>query len=197
MNIGEYLGTVADAPATVATVATVEPGGRWVILRTGGSRTLPLAESLADAGYTVWTPRHVQTRRIPRSRAHREQDAALLPTFVFAREEHLSDLMAMASSPSRRHPQFSLFHYMDAIPVITDSALGALRSAEERAILRRKTKKRGRADPYDEGETINMPDGPFVGLSGIVVKSNGKHTLVCLPGWPVEVTINTSQLRTK
>jgi len=152
---------------------------KWCILRTAGRRTLPLAESLAAAGYDVWTPRIIVSRRIPRSRARREQPAPLMPTFVFASTDRLADLRALAGAMVKDHPDFSIFHHFGLVPVINDADLEHVRAAEKAMAPKRKPK---RAAPLPAGERVRIPSGAFAGLSGIVESSDGRHTLVCFGG---------------
>jgi transcription antitermination factor NusG len=158
---------------------------KWCILRTAGPRTLPLAKSLGDAGLEVWTPASVVQRRQGRSRERVDVDAPIMPTFVFARAHHLSELLGYASSPISPHPSFSVFHYYDRIPILADREIEALRTVEGRARLARRKAER---HVFPAGQKVCVPDGPFAGLIGVVEdEGNGKYALVCFGEWRLKV----------
>ena len=54
-----------------------------IILRTSPSRTLPLAKSLREAGFAVWSPEESRIRRRPRSQREAELSLPIVPGFVF------------------------------------------------------------------------------------------------------------------
>lgn len=175
--------------------------GDWIIIRTKPSSTLTLAAALAEDGFQVWTPTEVQVRRVPRAKAKIERTVAIMPTFIFAREEHLDDLLSLSKSSISPYPDFSIFHHRSRtkIPTISDDTLQALREAEEaaerRTAARRAAEARGkRAEPFEAGETVKIPDGSFAGLEGIIEGSDGKDTLVCFGG-RMTVKISTYLLR--
>lgn len=166
----------------------------WCILRTSAPRTLTLAASLAAAGIEVWTPKRIDRRRLPRgSKGHKEVEAAIMPTFVFARATELARLQAIRADPISPHPAFSIFHHLDRIPFIAEREVAALRAEEERA--QRAALKRQR-HTFAPGTRVQVPDGAFAGLGGQVVDGgNGKFALVCFGG-AFEVQIATFLLRT-
>ncbi|KQR83464.1 hypothetical protein [Sphingomonas sp. Leaf343] len=109
---------------------------RWCILRTDGSKTLPLMRSLSAAGFVVWTPART-IRKVTRPGTRHEQrselDVPILPTFVFARERDLpmlADVTQLSISP---HPGFSIFRYGGRIPLVGDAEVAGLREEEARA----------------------------------------------------------------
>jgi hypothetical protein len=110
---------------------------RWFILRTGGPQTLPLARSLADAGYDVWTPARTIRRVIGQGTRKgarvMEQDVPILPTFVFAREPHLFALAAEAGAEISPHPRFSIFRQGGRVPLVGDAEVRGLQEEEARA----------------------------------------------------------------
>ena len=107
---------------------------RWCILRTSGRSTLPLAQSLAGAGFDVWTPREVISRRRGPARTRIEYEAPLIATFVFARAIAIPALERILMLPSSPHPPFSIFRYYGKIPLLAAHAVDALREEEaERA----------------------------------------------------------------
>lgn len=149
----------------------------WVILRTKGRDTLELAEKLARAKFMVWTPTHVERKHSPHNRLGVEIAAPLLPTFAFARARHLHSLLAMSGAPRKACPDFSVFHYMDQIPLIADNELDALRQVEERERLN-SLRRKPRARKFDSGDEIRIDQGAFAGMSGIVEQDDGKFAMV-------------------
>jgi transcription antitermination factor NusG len=153
--------------------------GHWCILRTSGGRTLPLARSLVDADFEVWTPVETISRRRPRSKIKIDIEAPIMPTFVFARAWHLPELLACASSPINEHPSFSVFHYAGKIPLVAEREVEGLRREEHRAM--RRVQRTQRKD-FAIGERVRVPEGPFAGMSGVVQQSDGKFALVGFAG---------------
>ncbi|RYE52310.1 MAG: hypothetical protein EOP20_15140, partial [Hyphomicrobiales bacterium] len=112
MTTWGHLGDVAEAPATVATLATV-PAQRWCILSTSGGRTLPLARSLSAAGLDAWAPMRTIRRPAPGQRRALhlglrrrmiEVDLPVLPGFVFVNAEHLDELARIVIDDALAHP---------------------------------------------------------------------------------------------
>jgi hypothetical protein len=121
---------------------TEDHGGsqRWCILRTSGSRTLALADSLTKAGFEAWSPRKTLRRakagvkwRADGTRPMVELDAAILPTFVFARARDLQTLARVACADITPHPAFSIFRHGGRYPEIADSSVRGLQDAERDA----------------------------------------------------------------
>lgn len=167
----------------------------WIILRTSGRSTLRLAESLKEDGFTAWTPSEMKRNRRPRTVRMEPEPAPIMPTFVFAGSEHLVDLIDISEAPLRRgsgrqepaHPEFSVFHHYDRIPLVSDASLAPLRAEEARlAAKERKVLAKGISDPFCPGNVLKIPDGAFAGMSGQVVESNGKVTLICFGRMEVE-----------
>ena len=126
--------------SSISEAAPPRAASGWCILRTSGGRTLSLAESLSDAGMEAWTPKRTFKRVKPGKqrdvRGHRitvEIDAPILATFVFAREEHLADLVELASRPLTEHPAFSVFQHAGRFPIVANREVTGLRQAEEEA----------------------------------------------------------------
>jgi hypothetical protein len=154
-------------------------GEGWLILRTNGRRTLALAASLRKVGMTAWTPEHTIRRRLPRGKIYRDQQAAIVPSFVFARSTHLHDLLRALALPSNPHPAFSIFMHDGRAPVIADREIGHLQAVEDRA--RRallKTKRRTVAI----GSEVRPTEGAFAGLKGVVEGVSSGHAEVCFNG---------------
>ncbi len=129
MNTRRDNRNVAEGAATVATVATPSDL-RWCILRTAGSRTLPLARSLAEAGVNAWTPTAIADRRRGRSRVRVEAEAAILPTFVFAPANLVDALLDLESAPTSPHPSFSLFRHNGRVALVAAAEWLAVAASE-------------------------------------------------------------------
>lgn len=152
---------------------------KWLILRTPGRCTLPLAASLAEDGFEVWAPIEKRVVSVPRMSAKRNVVLPLMPGFVFARAVHLLHLLHLATMPTRprrgpggrlaAHESFSVFHDQGGIPLIEDAALEPLRDAEAVAIPKQ---KRGE---YRCGQSVRVLKGNFAGMVGVVEKSDS-HT---------------------
>ena len=158
----------------------------WFILRTAGRSTLLLAKTLAEDGFDVWAPSRTQTIRVPRMNVRREVKLPLLPSFVFARVPHLVELLELAQMPVKprrgsgwgrpAHNGFSVFHYLDAIPVLTDIHLEPLRLAE------RKTIQRKDAPRFDRGAMVRANAGVFEGMRGKVERCRSGKAIVVFEG---------------
>jgi len=153
--------------------------GAWCILRTSPGRTLSLADSLAGAGFEVWTPRQMTVRKRPRSTIRIEREMPIAPTFIFAKSSHLSELAALRSRPVNPHPPFSIFRHAGRIPLIADAEVEGLRREEERLHVRSRRSKR-RA--YVLGQRVRLTEGAFAGMSGVVERATGKYVLVAFGG---------------
>jgi transcription antitermination factor NusG len=162
----------------------------WCILRMSGPRTLTLTRSLADAGIEAWTPTATRLIRVPRSRAKRERDFPIMPTFVFVRARHLAELRRCLSLPSNPHPAFSIFRHGGGIPLIADGEIGSVRAIEEQGQHERQRARDREADAARRakrhhvavGSEVEIPEGGFAGLTGIVEESDGRFALVCFGG---------------
>lgn len=179
MNKGGGNEKLAGLPAIAAIVASDgKRPVRWCILRTAGQRTVPLAASLAAAGFEAWTPQQTQSRRLPRgSKAKVERIVSMMPTFVFVRADTLPDLVDIMALPVSPHPPFSIFRWNGRIPLIGDSEIEGLRTEERKVIPKAKQRV------FTPGEKVHLPEGAaFGGLTGVVEGRDGKHTLVCFGG---------------
>lgn len=161
--------------------------GVWCILRTSGSRTLPVAKSLAAAGFDVWTPVETNDRRRPRSKATVEFEAPIMPTFVFARADRLKDLEVASQAAVKEHPPFSLFRWAGKIPLVSDQQIASLRAAEDRATARteaahRRSRLQAERKFFTPGDQVKVTEGSFSGLSGMVEDGDGKFTFVAFGG---------------
>lgn len=156
----------------------MRPGQDWCILRTSGRTTLRLAASLAEGGFEVWTPVEVRKIRIPRANVRREVTLPIMPSYVFARAEHLIDLLQIAGQPAHAHAHvdFSVMRHRERLPLIADAQLQALRKLE----ARRAPKKRAdRVFGTGVDVLVKIEGGSFAGMKGRVEKSDTLHTLVC------------------
>lgn len=154
--------------------------GSWCILRMASADTLRVTQSLKAAGFDVWTPTEWRVGRMPRTRARFDKPCAIMPSYSFARVEHIDELLRIAMLPGRRHPNFTVFHYRGGVPVIAESQLSALRVEEHdrREAFERSRWKGIKLERLAPGSEVQMPAGPFEGLSGIVEDTHGQYTLV-------------------
>ncbi|CCW20176.1 hypothetical protein EBBID32_45470 [Sphingobium indicum BiD32] len=161
--------------------------GRWCILRMSGGNTLPVARSLGEAGFDVWTPVEVQKRRVGRDRLVREISLPITPGIVFARDDRLDDLIVMMRAPTptflawnpttRRMelhgcPYFSVFRHQGKFPRIADRQLDPLRQAE------RRMRPRSKEATVHAGDEVRIPSSAFGGLIGVVDKTKGRFAMV-------------------
>jgi hypothetical protein len=111
----------------------------WCILQTSGGKTLPLAKSLAAAGFSVWAPVRTIRRPAPGQRRQLvlglrrrliEVDVPILPGFVFAWGTELHDLVRVAADPASAHPSFTIFQLGGRVPLVSESSVAGLREAE-------------------------------------------------------------------
>jgi hypothetical protein len=144
-----------------------------------GPRTIPVQQSLADAGCDVWTPVCEIEKRRPRSQARTNIEVPILPTFVFAREADLPYLARCTSMMINPHPAFSIFHYCGRIPIIADADIANLREVE-RQMQRDAVIAKRKASPrtFPAGSAVRLDDGPCAGMSGIVKRGDHRFALV-------------------
>ena len=167
---------------------------RWCILRTAGARTLLLAQALNDAGMEAYTPTVLSSHRAPRRRAKVKTLVAGMPTFVFVRSSHVSDLeWLLRPEITSPLPPFAFFRYYGRRVEVRDAEIAKVRR-QETAQIERVSGVKARAAAFGVGETIMLTAGSFAGLPGIVRQSDGRHTLVVF-GNSLEVQIGTSHLR--
>lgn len=174
----------------------------WIILRTQGRHTMRLAETLTEDGYEAWTPVETRVFRVPRMNARRTVKLPIMPSYVFARSEHLFDMIelaAMVPKPRRSprpeggtqpgHADFSVMHYNDRIPVIEDRHLQSLR------LIEAKRTPKAKAKPLIPGLSVMVKTegGSFAGMRGKVERSDEGSTLVCFDS-RLTVKISTSLL---
>lgn len=152
----------------------------WLILRTASRSTLALAESLAKSGYDVWTPVRTFNKRAPRRREISQVVVPMLPSFAFAKASHIHALLEMAEAFTKPCPDFSVFHYLNDIPLVRDEELESLRNLEARDRRQAEIErfKTGRQIRFKGGETIRIDEGAFAGMDGVVQYDDGKYAMV-------------------
>jgi len=183
----------------------------WCILRTSGSRTIPLMLSLREVDFDVWTPIEERSRLAGRKREIIEQQVAILPGYVFARNTHLTDLLTLSRSPSlnyrvwdsekrqmvtKGHPYFSVFQMHGRIRAQSEQSLAPLRALEEslRKVADRRRERAGQKGlppRFTAGQIVRVNEGGFGGLQLIVAEDNqGKDVKLIHPDWtwPVEIS---------
>ena len=167
---------------------------RWCILRTSARNTVQLVDELESDGFDVWTPIEIEEKRVGKSRDRLERCQALMPSFVFGAERDVSNLLRLSANPLKRCSEFSVYHARDRVPLIADRNLGPLRDREASGMLQRDRVKREvlrrKAQSLPIGHMVNMPDGAFGGLSGVVMRSRGPKTTVSLNG-QMEIEVDT------
>jgi hypothetical protein len=187
----------------------------WCILRTSSTRTLALAASLSEAGYEAWTPTEKRARLAGADRKLVEQELAILPGYVFARIARVSDLLALARSPSlayqvwdsdrrkmvtKGHPHFSVFHQQGQVRGQSEVSLAPLRAIEaslQRDAERRRTKNAEKGDPprFEEGQIVRVNRAGYEGLELRVAERNvGKDVTLSHPDWMWDLEISAWQL---
>ena len=145
---------------TYATDAVVAlPDDVWCILRCQGRSTFRLVKALADQGYVAWTPQTFRRIRIPRFNVRTEAVLPLLPTYVFAKADCLSDLLELAKVT---YPRFSIMRHQGMIPLVEDANLDGLRSLETKP----PPTKANHSIPV--AAYVSMADGVFGGMKGRV-----------------------------
>lgn len=165
----------------------------WIILRTAGRHTLTLFDSLAKDGFEVWTPVETKNERVGRSRRRVEVRRSIMPSYVFARKDHLIDLLQLAELPVKprrgrglrdpAHSNFSVLHAFGRIPLVKDRHLAELRKIEAKRTV---TKRAAYSFPLNASARVR--GGAFGGLVGVVVRSTPMKTVLCFgKGFPLEI----------
>lgn len=186
----------------------------WCILRCASSQTLNLAASLSEAGFEVWTPREIREKRMGKKREIIEQEMPILPEWVFASMEDLTDLLNLSHSSGlpyrvwdkrlrrivlRDHPRFQVFRMHGTVRPQADNVLAPLRELEaalSAALLRRRERARckGPAPRFEAGQIVRV-DGGFEGLNLKVAEANqGKVVKLTHPDWMWTVEISAWRL---
>lgn len=167
---------------------TDETDAFWCVLRMAGARTLPVADSLAEAGFEVWTPTETRKHNLRGGkRGTVQKTLPIMPTFVFAHNRHQADLAAITRLPVSPHPRFTLFHYLDRVVTVKEAEMDRLRAGAHRSI------PKPRRPTLTVGTKVVPDQGPYTGLAGEVVASKNGYCLVFFGGW-MTVEIETFQL---
>ncbi len=168
--------------------------GSWFICRMANVDTVKTYRALQANGFEVWTPIERKVRRTPRKRVSYDHEAPLTPSYVFARVEHLDDILNLSLRTNRGIPRFSVFHrQLGGVPLIADSALDQLRMEEDRlAAIFTKAKRAGQKAPtFEKGAVVKLEEGPLMGMSGIVEGQQGQYTLVSYAGFHEPIKISS------
>jgi transcription antitermination factor NusG len=172
-------------------------GTDWVVLRTSGRSTLVLAKTLKQDGLEAWSPAQTLTAHVPRMNVRRDVTLPMLPSFVFVRSLHLHELLLLSKMPNKprrvlepnEHPiyhrDFTVFRYLDGIPLIADEHLEPLRDKEREAIPRKSR------PGFDRGVGVRVNSGAFEGLKGRVERCKSGYALVIFTDWNRPVQIPT------
>lgn len=166
---------------------------RWIILRTAGRNTLGLFDSLAKDGFDVWTPVETKNERVGRSRRRVEIRRSIMPSYVFARESHLLDLLQLAELPVKprrgrglrdpAHADFSVLHAFGRIPMVAERHLSELRKIEAKRTVAKRA-----LYSFPRNASARVKGGAFGGLVGVVVRSTPMKTTLCFgKSFPVEI----------
>ena len=183
----------------------IEDSG-WCILRAQGRHTISLAETLAEDGFEVWTPIEVRTVKVPKATIKRELRQPIMPSYIFARAHHLGELFKLARLPVKprrgdglRKPAHANFRVMmmgEKIPVVSDRHLRALRRLEAKSRPRSAKVESGTrygapikraAYAFPRNAEAKVCDGPFGGMTGHVLRSTDKITVLSFDGRRVEI----------
>lgn len=158
--------------------------GQFCILRTSGSKTLALANSLSKSGLDVWTPIERRTRRKPRSKEIVEITFPIMPTYVFARASDLPALVQLSEAIVSPHPDFSVFRYHGTFPLVSEQELAPIRAIEAR------TAPKEAWPAFTQGEKVKLSQAGFEGMSGIVEVEQGQYVLVAFPGFSTPIKVS-------
>lgn len=171
----------------------------WIILRTAGRSTLPLAESLAEDGYEVWTPVETIKVRVPSMNARRTVRLPIMRSYVFASVRHLVDLLQLAAMPVKprrgaglmkpAHPGFSVLHAFGRIPLVAEADLAPLRTLEAR-----RTPQKIAEYAFPRNEKVRVKQGIGCGKIGVVIRSTPAKTKILCTGDMRAFEISTSHL---
>lgn len=169
----------------------------WIILTCKGGSTLRLSDSLNAAGFEAWTPVLRATMRRARWNAKRDIRVPLCAGLVFAKAEHLCDMLDFASMPVKPRCAVGLKGILrdpmdrESIPQIADKELDPLREAELPAKVRR------RHNAYRQGDEVRIIAGGFTGINAVVDRSDRRTAKVWISifGQHRKVEIPTSILR--
>lgn len=170
--------------------------GSWCILTCDSSDTLRVVEALIGLGLGVWTPVEWSVARMPVTRSRYDKPTAMMPGYVFGDTGHLDQFVRLAGLRRRDLPRFKFLESQamaDHTPLVSDSALDALRDEEAR---RRTTFERAKRKDYKPPKPkldaeVRMPDGPFGGINGEVRRTKGRDIVVDIPNCPFTLKVSS------
>lgn len=154
---------------------------QWCILRCAGQNTLPLLRSLEKAGFEVWSPVEMRTRRVPRANFKRRIEQPMMPGYLFARADRLMDLIQASNAPGQQHREFRVYRQQDRFPLIADADLAPVRLQER--------KVKPAPEGLKIGDDVRLTDGAYAGLRGEVVKGGNKFAMVRIPGFHIPLKV--------
>lgn len=187
----------------------------WCILLVNTTATIRLAASLVEAGYDAWTPIDIRERWAGKPRQLIDQEVAAAPGYVFARDDRLSDLLALSREPalcyqvwdSRKRcmvtkglPVFRIMPGHQGYAKARDRLLAPLREFEQdqRDLAKRRQDKarcKGPVPKFYADELVRC-DGAYAGLDLTVVETTtGKMVKVSHETWLWTVEISAWKLR--
>lgn len=189
----------------------------WIILhRVARGRTLALAETLAEAGFEVWTPVEERERLAGPKRELVEQKLPVMPGYLFAHGRHISELLGLSRSPTlnfqvwdheqrcmvtRGHPTFRVMYVNGLHARASDNSLRPLRALEARLAevaqqRRERALVKGPIPQFEAGQAVVVDGGGFEGLTLTVAEANkGKLVRLVHPAWMWAVEISAWKLQ--
>lgn len=156
----------------------------WLILRTSSRNTLRLTAQLIKDGFDAWTPK----RTFAKQGNGLAVTAPMLPSFAFARANHVHSLLALSDDP-RCQIDFGIFTFLDQIPFVCDVELEPLRRIEANDLRRLEEGKAKRRKPaFLPGQSIRLTVGAYAGMTGKVVRDDGKYISIDLGPRSVKIS---------
>lgn len=148
----------------------------WFVIRVRGSEK-SLAEEMAEIGVAVWFPQRKVIRRLPRKRAKYQGFQPVVPGYLFVSfEPSVEALVALGSFDG-----FDCVLGCDGKPwPLNDREINLLRELDQSA----EPERHGLGMLFSKGETVEVVDGPFIGLEATVEGCEDKSGMV-----PVEFNI--------
>lgn len=189
---------LAASRTVVGVQSVLETGGDWIVLRTAGRSTLPLANSLGEDGFRAWAPSATYTI-VNRMKTKVPVTVPMLPGFVFAGLAHLAELLDLSrmEEKSRRgsvgqlpaHRDFSILRHNGAFAIIADRELNPLREREAAAIPRTALPQ------FRRGASVRITRGVYEGIVGRVERCDQGYALIMCDDWKRPAKIPTWLLR--
>jgi hypothetical protein len=178
----------------------------WFILRCAGRFTLPLAATLAEDGFEVWTPARTMRVIVRHTKQTKEVRAPMLASFIFVKAHHLHELLALSKlklkprrivqpikrgepNEPRYHRDFTVFRAFGEIPFVTDAALDPMRAKEIAKVAK------SNLPQFDRGARVRAHGSAFEGLKGRVERCKSGYALVIFDDWKRPAKIPTFLLK--